>query len=78
VPAEPVKVPVDLPRPMFDSAGAMTAGAAAELRHREAAAAAAGQYVRAQYLRDTLAALGPGRQLTTEDCVAPAGDPAAV
>eukprot|EP01047_Picozoa_sp_COSAG01_P045017 COSAG01_NODE_4118_length_5335_cov_3.316272_2_plen_346_part_00 len=50
---------VSLPHPMFDGHGRMTAAALAELQARKSAAAAAEDYRTAQYLLDTIAALGP-------------------
>ena len=68
-----------LPRPMFDrSTGKMTAAALQSLQQAKAAAAAADDFATAQYLRDTICALGPQeKQPTADDFVVSADDPAA-
>ena len=83
--ADVLSVPIDraglLPHTtsMFDATGRMTAAALAELVKRKDAAAAAEDYLTAQYLKHTIDALGPRPDgpLTIDDCVGSADDPEA-
>jgi hypothetical protein len=75
-------VPIErgnIPRGLFDpSTGRMTAAGQAELMRRKQAAVDAEDYRTAEYLKHTLAVLGPKNGATTaEDCVGSADDPRA-
>ena len=80
--ADALAVPIDrgnIPRGLFDPlTGRMTAAGQAELMRRKQVAVDAEDYRTAEYLKHTLAVLGPKKRATTaEDCVGSADDPRA-